>query len=429
MDLAPAPVSPLFALVDCNNFYVSCERAFQPQLNGKPVVVLSNNDGCIISRSAEAKTLGVRMGIPWHEARPYLAEGLIALSSNYALYGDLSARVMNILGDMAPRQEIYSIDETFLDLSGVTAPEKLALAMRRRVLQWAHIPTCVGLGSTRTRAKLANHIAKKARDGNGVFNLEALSPEDEQTLLASLPVGEVWGVGLRWQEKLQRLRIRTVADLCAADADWLRAQSNVVLARTVKDLQGVSCLSLEDVAEPQQQLMHSRSFGHPVTELRHLEEAVHDFITTAAAKLRQRGLQTAMMSVSIQTYTHRGPETQYRNSAALPLPAPTQDSRVLAQLAREGLHRIFRPGFRYKKAGVLLTALSGVEQRQLDWLNPGDSERSRALMAAVDGINRGMGRNAVRWGLPTDAGHWRMRQERRSPGFTSAWGELKVVKA
>jgi len=225
MDLAPATVNPLFALVDCNNFYVSCERAFQPQLNGKPVVVLSNNDGCIISRSAEAKAMGVRMGLPWHEAKPLTAQGLIALSSNYALYGDLSARVMNILGDMAPRQEIYSIDESFLDLSGINNPERLAGEMRERVLQWTHIPTCVGLASTKTRAKLANHVAKKWKRLNGVFNLDNLSPAQEQALFSRLSVDEVWGVGRRIQERLERMGIRKVADLQQADPDAMKNSS------------------------------------------------------------------------------------------------------------------------------------------------------------------------------------------------------------
>ena len=429
MDLAPAPVKPLFALVDCNNFYVSCERVFQPHLNGQPVVVLSNNDGCIISRSAEAKAMGVRMGLPWHEAKPLTAQGLIALSSNYALYGELSARVMNILGDMAPRQEIYSIDESFLDLSGVNNPERLAVEMRERVWQWTHIPTCVGLASTKTRAKLANHVAKKWKQLNGVFNLENLSPVQEQALFSRLPVGEVWGVGRRIQERLERMGIRKVADLQQADPDAMKKQFSVVLARTIKELQGVSCLSLEEMAEPQKQLVYSRSFGHPVETFAHMQEVLHEFVVIAAAKLRQRGLQTAMVAVFVQTNPFRLDEPQYRNGIALPLAVPTQDTRLLAELVLKGLCLIYRGGFRYKKAGVLLTALSGVEQRQLDWLNPGDSERSRALMAAVDGINRGMGRNTVRWGLPTDAGHWRMRQERRSPRFTSAWEELKVVKA
>ncbi len=425
MDAAPSALTPLFALVDCNNFYVSCERVFQPWLRGKPVVVLSNNDGCIISRSQEAKALGVRMAVPWHEAKP-LAEshGLIALSGNYALYGDLSRRVMAILGEMAPRQEIYSIDETFLDLTGVPEPVALASVMRERVLQWTHIPTCVGLGSTKTRAKLANHVAKTHPASGGVFNLEALSPREEQVLMAGLSAGEVWGVGWRLREKLESMGIRSVADLMRADPDRLRARFSVVLARTVLELRGQSCLSVEDVTEPQKQLIHSRSFGHLVTELADLEEAVHEFILTAAAKLRQRGLQTAMVSVYIHTNPNRTQDAQYRNSISLPLAAPTQDSRVLAVLAREGLHRIFRPGYRYKKAGVVLTALSGIAQQQLDWLHPGDSARSRALMAVVDRINRDMRRNSVQWGLQARAGHWGMRRDLRSPRFTSRWEEL-----
>lgn len=430
MDLAPPALKPLFALVDCNNFYVSCERAFQPHLNGKPVVVLSNNDGCIISRSQEAKAIGVKMGIPWHEARALVAShGLIACSGNYALYGDLSHRVMSILADMAPRQEIYSIDETFLDLTGVPEPEILAQRMRQRVLQWTHIPTCVGLGSTKTRAKLANHVAKKYPQFKGVFNLENLTPDQEKRLFSHLPVGDIWGVGRRLQDKLTRLKINTMADLCAADTDWLHKQFNVVLARTVMELQGTSCLKLEDIHEPQRQLIHSRSFGHLVTTLEDMEEAVQEFITIAAAKLRQRQLQAAMVGVFIQTNPNRMQDNQYRNGINLALPTPTQDTRLLAQLALNGLKQIYKPGYRYKKAGVVLTALSDLQHCQSDWLNPGDDERSKALMKTIDCINQGMGGNTLRWGLPSHAEHWQMRRAMRSPRFTSCWEELMEVKA
>ncbi len=430
MDTASSAMKPLFALVDCNNFYVSCERVFQPHLRGRPVIVLSNNDGCIISRSQEAKAMGVKMGIPWHEAKPWVAShGLIALSSNYALYGDLSRRVMAILADMAPQQEVYSIDETFLDISTIAEPEALAHTMRQRVLQWTHIPTCVGLGSTKTRAKLANQIAKKSPQYHGVFNLEQLTSEQEQALFARLPVGDIWGVGWHLQEKLARLNIKTVADLCAANVDWLRKQFSVVLARTVWELKGLSCLSLEEIAQPQRQLIHSRSFGQLVTTLDDLEDAILEFVTIAAAKLRQRQLQTAMICVMIQTNPNRSQDAQYRNSISLPLATPTQDTRQLLQQALTGLRQIYRPHYRYKKAGIIMTALSGIQHCQSDWLTASDDERSRSLMTTVDRINQHMGRNVLRWGLPRQVEHWQMRSDMRSPRFTSRWEELRNVKA
>lgn len=430
MDAAPSALTPLFALVDCNNFYVSCERVFQPWLRGKPVVVLSNNDGCIISRSQEAKALGVRMGAPWHEARALTeTHGLIGLSSNYALYGDLSRRVMAILGEMAPRQEVYSIDETFLDLTGVPSPECLAQAMRERVLQWTHIPTCVGLGRTKTLAKLANHVAKTRPENGGICNLESLEAGEREALFAAIPVGEVWGVGRRLQEALSASGIRTVADLARADPDRLRTRFSVVLARTVLELRGLSCLSLEEVADPQKQLIHSRSFGHLVIERADLEEAVRTFTLAAAAKLRQRGLQTSMLQVFVRTNPFRPQDPQYNNTIAMPLAAPTQDSRILTALSREGLARIFRPGYRYKKAGVMLTALGDARLQQFDWLHPGDAEESRTLMAVVDRINRHMGRNTVQWGLNGRTAQWGMRRDQRSPRFTSRWEELAPVRS
>ena len=370
------------------------------------------------------------MAAPWHEAKPLVAShGLVALSGNYALYGDLSGRVMSVLADMAPRQEIYSIDEAFLDFTGLPEPEVLAQAMRRRVLQWTHIPTCVGIGSTKTRAKLANLLAKREPAHQGVFNLENLTPAEELALFRQLPVACIWGVGRRLTDKLERLRILTVADLQRAEPDFLRKHFSVVLARTAMELQGVSCLSIDELAEPQKQVLHSRSFGRRVTNLSDLEEAVQEFITAAAAKLRQRGLQTALVGISIRTNHTRQQDAQYSNSITLPLAAPTQDTGVLAHLAREGLRRIYRPGYRYKKAGVLLTALSGQEQCQLDWLDPGDSLRSRALMSVVDRINRDMGRDTLRWGLPSHPENWQMWRDLRSPRFTSRWDELVRVRA
>lgn len=262
----------MFALVDCNNFYVSCERLFRPDLKGRPVVVLSNNDGCAVSRSQEAKDLGVQMGQPWFQLQDLVRRyGLVAFSSNYTLYADLSDRVMSVLRDMAPRIEVYSIDESFLDLTGIRDREELSRQLRNRVLRWVGIPVCVGIGSTKTRAKLANHIAKKNPSLSGVFDLEALGLEEQAAWLSRIKVGEVWGVGRKISRRLEAAGVLTVADLQACDTESIRQQFSVTMARTVAELNGVSCLDMKEVAPAKQQIMVSRSFGRPVLTLEELQ--------------------------------------------------------------------------------------------------------------------------------------------------------------
>lgn len=264
----------VFALVDCNNFYASCEKLFDPRLVGKPVVVLSNNDGCVVARSAEAKVLGVPMGAPWHQLRELaMREGIIAYSSNYALYADMSNRVVEVLGQFSANLEVYSIDESFLDLSGYHGLNLAGLhgygaEIRRRVAQWLGLAVCVGIGTSKTLAKLANHCAKKGLDGwDGVCDFTGMAEAELLSLFATIPVDEVWGVGRRISERLHEMGIETVRDLRDADAETIRARFSVVLERTVRELRGVSCLDLEEVAPPKQQIMSSRSFGQYVYDL------------------------------------------------------------------------------------------------------------------------------------------------------------------
>lgn len=419
----------LFALVDCNNFYVSCERVFEPGLRGHPVVVLSNNDGCAVSRSQEAKDLGIKMGAPWFEIAHFAkSHGLIGRSSNYALYGSLSARVMSILREMAPRQEVYSIDESFLDMTGIAEPELLARDMRARVLRWTHIPVCVGIGSTKTRSKLANHVAKKTLRLKGVFNLERLTPQQQSSLLGKIEVGAVWGVGRRITAQLAQLGITTARDLRDADAEMIRERFSVVLARTVAELQGVSCLELEEVTPQKKQIMCSRSFGELVTRFSDLREAIVNHATRAGEKLRQEGAATTGVHVFIRSNPFREGDVQYKGSRYIPLATPTQDTRRIAAAALAGLEDMFVPGINYKKAGVMLCDLADHAVEQQDLFTPGDTENSQKLMSAVDALNRRHGRGTVFFAGSGIQKRWEMKSDMRSPGFTTRWDELQIVR-
>jgi len=423
--------SPLFALVDCNNFYVSCERIFDPRLRNKPVVVLSNNDGCAVSRSQEAKDLGIKMGAPWFEIKHLeKSHGLVARSSNYALYGLMSNRVMSIVRDMAPRQEIYSIDECFLEMTGIAEPEELGRDMRTRVLQWTHVPVCVGIASTKTRAKMANHIAKKSKKLQGVFNLERLTPEQEARVLSKIEVGNVWGVGRKISDRLSLMGIFTVRDLQCCDPEDIRQRVSVVLARTVAELQGVSCLDMEDVSPPKQQIMVSRSFGELVTRYQDLQQAVVHYTTRAAEKLRGERAMAHTLMVFARSNPFRDQDIQYTGSRVIPLATPTQDTRKLIAAALEGLENLYVPGIKYKKAGIMLTDLVDEAIQQEDLFSASDSDNSKCLMHVVDAINKQHGRDTVFIAATgTDHKRWRMRTDLRSPAYLSQWGQISITKA
>lgn len=435
----------MFALVDGNNFYVSCERVFRPSLNGQPVVVLSNNDGCAIARSNEAKALGIRMGHPWHEIRQLEhTHGLIALSANFALYGDMSDRMMSLAAGMGPEQEIYSIDESFIGLHGVRGDlVKRATAVRQRILQWVGIPCCVGIGPTKTLAKLANYIAKTAERKPGTYPLEYAQvcrlPDDPQrldALLDSTPVGEIWGVGRRLTEQLEAGGIRTALQLKRLDAATVKRGWSVVLERTVRELNGVACLELDHSPEPKQQIACTRSFGQAVKDLPTLTEAVTEFASRAAQKLRgQQSLAGAVM-VFIRTSPFR-PVAQYSRSITVPLSIPTDDTSALLRAALDGLCTIYRLGFDYAKAGVMLVDLSSAHHAQgvLDWggqrEEPAKATGPNPLMRVMDAVNERWGRGAMRLAT-ADVGapdkHWRMKQARRTPAYTTDWDAMPVVR-
>ena len=422
----------VFAIVDCNNFYASCERVFNPGLAGKPLVVLSNNDGCVVARSQEAKALGVKMAQPWfqcqHLVKPH---GLIALSSNYALYADMSRRVMTILAGFTPEQEVYSIDESFLAFSSQFEVNycEIGLKIREKVFKWTGLPVCVGFAPSKTLAKLANHWAKTQPEFAGVCDYTALPATQRLALLQATPVGEVWGVGRGLTEKLAELGIHSVADLQAADPAWLGGRFSVVLARTVEELRGVSCLQLEDVAPPKQQIMTSRSFGVPVTGLAELREAMTAYTTRAAEKLRAEGQLAGEIQVFIRTSPFKPDAPQYSGALRLRLPEPTDDTLRLVKAARFLLRRLYRPGFIYQKAGILLSELQPATLNQGQLFGNVDIARRGRLMTVMDRLNRDMGRGTLFLaGAGIDC-NWRMRQGNRSPRYTTHWAEIPVALA
>lgn len=348
------------ALIDVNNFYVSCERAFNPKLENQSVVVLSNNDGCAVARSNEVKALGVKMGAPWFQLKD-LAEKhhIVALSSNYTLYGDMSDRFSTILRDFSPNIEIYSIDECFLSLDGLNSlwpsAAHMGKIMRQRVRQWLDLPVCVGFGASKTLAKLANHIAKKQSAFNGVCDLGSLSSEQIDALFSKIAVREVWGVGSRIGLKLEAAGIKTVQALRDTPTAWLRAKFGVVMARTSSELRGISCLMLEEITPPRKQIISSRSFGQLVYTLPELSESVASYMSKAAEKLRGQHSTCNAIQVFVHTNPFREQDPQYSNSITIPLPNASSDTRLLIRAALFGLQRIYQPGFAYKKAGVMLT--------------------------------------------------------------------------
>lgn len=438
----------MFALVDVNNMYVSCERVFCPALNGKPVVVLSNNDGACIARSNEAKDLGVRMAQPWFEVRHLQRRGLRALSANFELYGDMSSRMMSIAAAYAPRQEIYSIDECFLDFDGVPGDlVAIGRELRRQVLDWTGLPTSVGFGATKTLAKLANHVAKTAERKPGsylaelaqVCNFAELSADELAAVMRATEVGEVWGIGRKTSARLNEGGIRTVLDLVCADAAALGRQFSVVVEKTVRELRGTACLGVNDAPPANQQIMCSRSFGAPVTDLPTLIEVVSQFTSQVARKLRDQGSVAGAVHVFIATSPYRRGDRQHAPSATLPLGRSSADSRVLISAAVRALRSVFRPGFNFVKAGVMLVNLQPLAQEHstpdlfADEPEPEVTRSDRSdLMGALDALNQRFGRHAVsvasaarRAGPSAHAS----KQDRRSPRYTTRLDEIVVARA
>ncbi|MGB3599308.1 MAG: translesion error-prone DNA polymerase V subunit UmuC [Marinomonas sp.] len=418
-----------FALVDCNNFYASCEKLFRPDLKHTPVVVLSNNDGCIVARSKEVKALGIKMGVPMFQVQDEIRQhGIVCFSSNYALYADMSNRVMTILEEEAPRLEVYSIDEAFMDLSGVDHVVGLlefGKQVKVKVDQWTGITVGVGIAPTKTLAKLANHAAKKYPATGSVVDL--MDPERQKRLLALVEVSDVWGVGRRTTAKLKARGVHTALDLANADPKTIRSEFSVVLERTIRELNGVSCLDLELVRPTKQQIICSRSFGHKVTDKRELREAVAKYTTRAAEKLRGEKRLCRVVSMFVRTSPFIPNEPQYSKTLSAELPNPTDDTRDLLEVANELFKRIYRAGFRYAKGGVMLADFYEQGAFQQDLFRADNPKiNSKALMSVVDKINHS-GLGNVFFASQGVSPQWAMKREHLSPGYTTRWDELPKV--
>lgn len=423
----------MIALVDCNNFYVSCERVFDPRLEGRPVGVLTNNDGCVIARSPEAKALGIDMGVPAHQIPPDLRRQLILLSSNYTLYGDLSRRVTETLTQYTPDVDVYSIDESFLGFDGFPR-EQLddhCQAMRRQVRRDTGIPVSVGLSTSRTLAKVANHLAKKQAAYEGVCLLD---PDSQATrrVLERTPVTDLWGVARRTGGRLADLDIHTAWDLRQADPKRLRRQFSVVMERTVWELRGVDCIELDDMHVPKKQIMTSRSFGRLTSNTQDMREAVRHHASRGAEKLRKQQSLASALLVFVKTNPFRNDLPQHSQSMVVALPRPTDDSRLIVRTAAQGLKALYRPGHRYQKCGVMLMDLCDRAFEQQDLLadQQSDAERARSerLMATLDRLNQAHGAGTVRLGMSSPNAAWHLRCAHRSPRYTTRWDELPIVR-
>lgn len=420
-------VQVMFALVDGNSFYASCERVFRPDLAGRPIVVLSNNDGCVVAASAEAKKLGLKMFGPYFEVAALCRKYHVAVfSSNYALYGDMSQRMMRVLSEFAADQEVYSIDECFLDMDCMPDLDSHGHRIRQAVLQRVGIPTCVGFGTSKTMAKLANRVAKKRAEWGGVFAWDWLNAAEADELMGQIPVGDVWGIGGRLTEKLGAMGITTALQLKQADPRRIKRAFSVVVERTVQELNGVSCLALEDAAPAKQQIIASRSFSEKVTDLATLAASVAHHAARGAEKLRHQRSVAKLVAVQIMTSPFAD-TPQYRPYIVVPLVQPSNDTLLITKAALAGLRHIYKPGFRYHKAGIMLLEIGDQAVQQSDLFAALPDPRRARLMAAMDKINRNWGHGTLRIAAEQLTADWHMRQDLRSPCFTTRIDQLLSV--
>ncbi len=412
----------MIALADCNNFYVSCERVFRPNLEKRPVIVLSNNDGCAVARSNEAKALGIPMGAPYHQVRNLCEKnGVVVFSSNYELYGDMSRRVVSALSHFSREIEVYSIDESFLTLEDAGNPLGLSRRIRSTVGRWTGIPISVGLGSTKTLAKLANRLAKKS--GSGCFRLEAR----EESTFKKVPVADIWGVGRRLSVRLLRVGLANAWQFAQAPSSLVRSIGGVTLERTQRELNGIACLEMEELSPPRKNTCSSRSFGKPVTELEELEEAVANYAIKAVRKVRSEGSLASGLQVFVMTNRFREDHAQYSNARTLVFDEPTDDPIRIVQNAKGLLRSIFRSGYAYKKAGVILLDLVSSSFRQgLLFEEHANPKRTQFVDAVEEAASR-YGAGGAFWGGQGIGKQWSMRREMRTPRYTTSWEDLPKV--
>lgn len=416
-------VSPVFGLIDCNSFYASCERVFRPDLAKVPIVVLSNNDGCVIARSYDAKPF-VKMGEPYFQIKHKLKQhGIIAFSSNYALYGDMSERVMTLIESMVPAVEVYSIDEAFADLTGIGDLDGLGRHIRSRVLRCTGIPVGVGIAPTKTLAKLANHTAKRLQaHTGGVVNI--CDPAKRAWVLRNTDVAEVWGVGRKMKMHLDAMGIKTAMDLAKSDPWTLRKNFSVVIEKTARELAGTPCLELDEPDPPKQEICCSRMFGKRLQELPPIKEAVATYMMRASEKLRAQNSLCKKIRVSIRTGMFNPEEAKYANGVVVDLPYPTDDVRLLIKLAVDALDRLFRPGFNYSKAEVMLLNLCQPGEYTDDLFATSQPAEASRVMAVLDQINGRWGRGTVRAASVPINPDWGMRREMMSQSYTTRLDQL-----
>jgi DNA polymerase V len=424
---------PKFALIDCNNFYASCERVFEPKLEGKPIIVLSNNDGCVIARSNEAKVLGVKMGAPYFQIKGLAAnKGITVKSSNYPLYGDMSSRVMSIISNYSPAQEIYSIDESFLELSG--SPVNLIEHMQKlkqQVQQWTGIPVCVGVGRTKVLSKLANRIAKNYPRFNGVFDIDSLPYERYCKLLASVKVGDLWGIGGQSAKKLSCIGIHNSYDLYQADIGIVETLLGVNGKRVQQELKGYSCLPIECVPPTRQQIVSSRSFGADLTTFDEVNQALTTLTRRAVNKLNNHKLATTSLTIFIRTSPHKKDKSRVNLSKTIGLTTPTQDESVLIPLTAKILQLIYKSGYPFYQGGVMLSGLT-TEYRQQDLFSISQKEEEQTNKSSfnqsntVRGINKRF-KGSVKYASEVGNDKWLSKAGFRSDRYTTCWGELLKI--
>ncbi len=417
----------IFGLLDCNNFYASCERVFTPSFNNRPIVVLSNNDGCVIARSQEAKDMGIAMGEPYFKVKHLVRDGLVVRSCNFPFYGDMSWRVMTSLSYFVPTIEIYSIDECFLEMDGFTHLDlrNYALTIRNTILQWTGIPVSIGIAPTKTLCKIANHMVKRNPASQGVETL--LNRADLHYALATTPIGDVWGIGHRWAKKLRADGIHHAQDLARAPDHWIRQKLGVIGLRVAFELRGIACHPLEDTQPDKQSICVSRSFGTMLTDWTELSDALKTFAMRAAEKLRRNHLQACHVSLFIRTNMHRNDLAQYRASLTLALDYPSNDSRLILKTILSGLRRIYKKGYSYKQAGVYMLNLVPESQNNAS-LFASAQPNDDALMQAMDGLQRRFGEGCIAIGQCKKSRHWYATRKHSSPRYTTSWQELPKVR-
>lgn len=413
------------ALVDCNSFYASCERVFNPRLENKPVIVLSNNDGCVVARTDESKKIGIRMGQPYFQIKDVCEKyDVKVFSSNYTLYGDMSRRVMSTLSEFVPEMEIYSIDEAFLNFSGFREDDIIECSkeIRRVVLQNTGIPVSIGIGPTKVLSKVANKIAKKYKDqSQGVFSI--LGKETQHRCLKTFPTEDIWGIGSQSTKKLAQHRIFTAAQLRDSNEYLVQKELTIIGRRIVEELRGISCIDLELLQNDKKQIISSRSFGKPITQIEDLKESIANHITTSFAKLRKQ--KSIARTIIVFIHTNRFKNTpQYYNSGSVELMSGTSITNKAIKSAFSILERIYRPGFEYKKAGVILANIAPKNLSQLDFFNKHDTAREDALMGAIDRINSRDGKGIVQFAACGISKFWEMASKMKSQAYTTRWSEI-----